>query len=1356
MQSLVKYLLILPFLLISVVNFGQDQNMLKHFLTVEDGLSHNEVTSIVQDNDGFIWIGTRGGLNRYDGYEFKVFNQIPGDSNSLVNPSIERLFVDSKGNIWIGTKSGGVSKYNPVTGIFKNIIKNYKQDSEIISDNRVLSFYEDKKGRIWMGTWERGLFVYDEENNTSQQIFEVPLVNSITETASGKIWVGTQSGLYEFIEEEDLFKPHSVGECQEIVYDDKRNVIWLAGGNSGLRKFDLRNYKLEVYQINNATQSNSYHSYESILIDKQDRIWVGTWGTGFYLFNPKTEKFNRYLIYPENRQTLNKDYDAVLDILQDHDNNIWLGTNGGGVCVLTPKLKFNSVGYHPIPNKGLPNTRTMSVLEDKSGNLWLGTIGSGLFWSPDRKNFYSVENQNVDDSRFFTIKYLYQDIENNIWVGTNSGIFLIEFNNGEPQMVRVQTKYQIQDFSSAAVSFLDDKNLFFTGTLEGGLYLFDKHDNYRMVKKLNKNNINSGELYSDRISYLLNDSKEQIWVGTYNGLHIFDKKDTTIRLAENYFNINGNFTGNIITCIDEDQKGNIWIGTPNGLNRLTETGSNNFDVVYFTEEDGLASNFIKGISHDLNGNIWISTNTGISKYVTKENSFVNFDETDGVNGRSFIEASVFKNSRGEIFFGGSSGLTYFSPTRIKEKPASPKPVFTGLSILNQAIEPGQKLDAKIILTKSITHTKEIELLYQQNNFEIEFSALDYQSMGKNHYEYLLENHDENWNSIGHRNFVNFNNLKPGEYILKVRSLNSHGVLNEDPAELIIRIKPPFWQTWYALVFYILMVIGIVSVIRWNAVKQVRLAGSFELEKMQHDQDQKLNEMKLRFFTNISHEFRTPLTLILAPLKELINKKDKYQLSNEVSHKISIVQNNSLRLMKLINQLLDFRKVESGKMKLNARLSNLEDFVSEICYPFNELAEINNIKFKFKPALKIQNIWFDCDKLEVVINNLISNAFKYVNENDKIEVALYEEEEEVLITVSDNGPGIPSTEINHIFDRFYRVGKSEEHGSAGIGLALAKRFTELQKGTISVSSTPNEHTEFVVSLLKGENHLNPDEKADPDNKQSNFVRKESILNKILPTNTNTKNRSEDCILIVEDNAEVKQYLKELLEPLYCIETVSNGSDGFKKALELIPDLIISDVIMPVMDGFEFCEKIRSNDITSTIPFIFLTAKNEEQFRLLGTQIGADDYITKPFDPTLLVEKVNTVLTHRKKLQKKLSRSVRLEPSDIEITSTEEIFIENAISIIEKNLQNHKFTSDVLASELNMSNSSLYRKLKGLTNSSIAGFIRSIRIKRAAQLLADREKTISEIAYEVGFNDVKHFRTVFQKQFSCTPSEFRKKM
>lgn len=1361
MQGITKLLYVTPFLIIHFLVSAQNNSLIKNFLTVDNGLSHNEVTSIVQDNQGFIWIGTRGGLNRYDGYDFKIFNQVPGDTNSLVNPSIQSLFVDSKGNIWIGTKSGGVSKYNPVTGIFTNFISNYNKQNKLIPGNRILCFHEGSNGMILVGTWENGLVIYNEEKKSSKHFPETGKTNSIIQTDEGKIWIGSDNGLWEYDETEITLKRHFQGLCGEIVYDKQQNAIWIVHINADeFKKFDLRNNTLTQFHFEESKKSKKQSKpFKSILVDQENKLWVGTWGMGLYTFSHLNKNLERYMIYPDNQGTINKDYDAILDIFQDKDGNIWLGTNGGGLCVLSPKLNFKSAGYHPEKYKGLPNSRIMSVLEDRNNNLWLGTIGSGLMWSPDKENFYQVKYPDaIHESRYFVVKNLFEDNRGNIWAGTGPGIFLVDFNAGKPRMIRRTPNPLNQGFDRQIVSFLDAEGMLWFGSLQNGLFLTDKELNFKIYKNINTSDPRSGDLHCNRFSYLLKDSKNRIWAGTYNGLHIYNPKDTTMNLVNNYLHIEGEFTGNIITCLNEDKKGNLWIGTPNGLNKLSELNNQSFKVEYFTEKDGLASNFIKGISHDLNGNIWLSTNVGISKLVAKEEKirFVNFNESDGVNGKNFTEASVYRNENsGEIFFGGTHGLTWFNPDEIEEQSWVSKPVFTGLSVLNKTINPGQN-QGNEILSKSISHTDEIELSYRQDKFEIQFSALDFKSSGKNRYKIFLENYDKTWNDIGYRRFAIYNNLKPGEYLLKVKSSNRHNKWNEEASMLRIIVKPPFWQTWYALIFYILLVVGIVTIISWNAVKQVKLANSLEMEKLQHKQDQRLNEMKLRFFTNLSHEFRTPLTLILAPLKELVKNKEHYQLNNEAQNKIGIVQNNSLRLMKLVNQLIDFRKVESGNMKLFTSETNLGEFVAEVCHPFFELAKINNIKFKLTKNLQTQNIWVDRDKLEIILNNLISNAFKSVKENDKIEIATFEEEDEILLSVSDSGPGIPPTEINHIFDRFYRIGKTNGHGSSGIGLALTKRFVELHKGSITVVSKPNENTEFTVSLPKGTHHLKRDEMVNTKTKQKVSDRAEQLFSSVLPTKLKNESRSENCILIVEDNKDVNDYLYSLLEPLYCTLRAYDGVEGYKKTIDKKPDLIISDVMMPNVDGFEFCKKIKTNESTSTIPFIFLTAKSDEQFRLLGTQLGADDFLSKPFDPNLLLQKVKNTLESRKKLQKQYSKSIRLEPSDIEITSSDEVFVEKAILVIEENLMNSKFTSNVLATEMNMSSSSLYRKLKGLTNASTAEFIRSIRIKRAAQLLADKDRTVSEIAFDVGFNDVKHFRTVFQKQFNCSPSEYREKL
>lgn len=1362
MDQQIKYKFTLLLLCLPFILSAQPQQLLKNFLTVDNGLSHNEVTSIVQDNDGFVWIGTRGGLNRYDGYDFKIFNQVPGDSNSLVNPSIESLFVDKKGNIWIGSKSGGVSKYSPESESFKNIIENYQHKSGILTENRILSFYEDRRGRIWMGTGDSGLIIYDENTNASDHYLGNLGVNSIVETLNGSIWVGTSRGLFQYkIEHDSLIQveiPQNNLFCQEIKYDKKRNVLWIVG--AGLVKYDLKTNENKNYEVGDAFDRPAIHQYQSVFLDNSGNIWVGTWGTGLYNFDPFNEVFQRCLIYPENKAMLNKDNDVILEIFQDKDGNFWIGTNGAGVCVLTQKLEFNTVGFHPEPNKGLINTRIMTVLDDSSRNLWLGTIGNGLIWSPDRKNFYPVEYpSNVSVSKYFVIKYLYEDNSKQVWVGTNIGLFVIQYKNGKPVLVKPGTIYpNITLPYQQVVSILDAHNILWFGSLSNGLSLLDKSNGYKEIKHFWAFNRESGNLNSSRISYLFEDSKKRVWIGTYNGLHTFNPKDTCVYPVEDLFNIKGEFTGNIITCIDEDVTGNIWVGTPNGLNKLSEDGSSEFKLDFFTEKDGLASNFVKGISHDSKGNIWLSTSNGISRFeiMEEEFSFQNYNEMDGVGGKNFTEAAVFRNREGEIFFGGTYGLTYFDPNNIEALPVAHKPIFTELNILYGKVSINQKFGSQVVLDKSIVQDDKIVIPYRYNNFELLFSALDYRAMGRNQYKYKLENYDDDWHYIGSRRSVNFNNLRPGEYRLLVMSANSHNIWNEEPTTLLIKILPPFWQTWYALLIYIVLVVGIVTIIRWNAVKQVRLAHGLEVEKLKHRQDQTINEMKLRFFTNISHELRTPLTLILAPLRELLGKKESYQLSKEAEQKVRIINDNSLRLMKLINQLLDFRKIETGNMKLNASKTNLIDFVTNVCNPFHELAEINNIDFKTSFSIHTQELWIDREKLEVIINNLLSNAFKHIEESGRIEAGLYEEEDEILLTVSDNGPGIAKTDIDFVFDRFYRGENSVMQGSSGIGLALVKQFAELHKGSVSVVSEPYQNTQFTITLPKGSAHLSADEivETQKEDKKSNYA--DTFIKTIFSGTQNPSVASAERILVVEDNTELNSYLVNLLSSAYRVESARDGEEGFEKALKLIPDLIISDVMMPRIDGFEFCKKIRAEKATATIPFIFLTAKEDEQFKLLGTQLGADDYISKPFDPMLLSEKVRNILARQRKLQKQFSKSVRLEPSDIEITSSDDVFLEKAIAVIEANMQNEKFNSDILASAMNTSSSSLYRRLKSLTGYSSAEFVRSIRIKRAAQLLADKDRTVTEVAYDVGFSDVKHFRTVFQKQFNCTPSEYRQKL
>jgi signal transduction histidine kinase/ligand-binding sensor domain-containing protein/DNA-binding response OmpR family regulator len=1341
---------------------AQPDNMSLRYLRTEEGLSQNEVTSIIQDNEGFMWFGTRSGLNRYDGYKFLVFDQVPGDSSSLVNTSIERIYKDSKGIIWIGTKSNGISRYNPVTGKFLNIPFNGTSAHNILPDKRVLSFCEDSNGEMWIGTWNGGLLKYNPETGQGKTYNLAANVNVIIKASNGVVWVGTNNGLFEYDGVNDSFKrlPSQTGSSQipNIIEDRNHRFLWILQNNkSTLLKLDMKDRSMQTFSLNPSEQKEfgQFNGTTKIMQDNNGILWIGTWGNGLFQFNPADSKFSKIPLYPSPLFKNNNEFDTILDIFQDRNNNIWIGSNGVGVCLLTEKLKFNTLG---LTKDQTLNKCVMSVLEDKNGTLWVGTKGSGLYFSVNKVDFYEVPFTALkNQDQFKLVRAIYEDMEGKIWIGTSYNTGIIRYSHGIPELIACSDYFNDRRFEpiQKAVTFTETDNSLYIGTQQRGLFLVEKKTgSFGSIRNFQEKYGDNGQLQNERVSYLLKDSKQRIWVATYDGLCIFNPDNETFTNINTYFSLPQVFDPKILFFLYESSDKSIWIGTPIGLYQLEEKTGNNAVFHHITMEQGLSGNQIMGITEDNLQNLWISTNAGISKYNLKTKKFHNFNTIDGLRSTTFSETSVFKGKNNMLYFGGTFGLNSFNPDEIVESDYKNNIVLTNLSLFNQRVEIGKTKGNHTILEKSLNNTTEITFDNQQKNFQIEFSALDYKASGKNQYAYKLDNFDKDWNYIGTQHFINFNNLQPGEYTLNIKSSSNNYIWNEQPRKLKIIIKPPVWQTWYAIIFYVMLIMGIVTIIRWNAVKQVRMAKNLEIEKIKHEQDQRISEMKFQFFTNISHEFRTPLTLIFAPLKELIQKAQAYKLQDEALEKIQVIYKNTNQLMKLINQLLDFRKAETESLKLVARYLNIEDFIKESCYPFFELAKIKNIDFQIDATLKNKEIWFDRDKMEMIINNLVSNAFKFNKIDGSIKITLEEDVNEVIIKVADSGKGIPSSAIDHVFERFYQVDNGENIGSTGIGLALVKYLVELHHGIIEVDSELGKGTEFRLRLKKGKDHLNSEQLYANEAEGSTFVREESALSRFLPQRNKRRIDSDTCILIIDDNPDVNQYLVSLLEPYYRVESAINGKEGFSKAVELNPNLIVSDVMMPEMDGFELCKKIKANILTATVPVILLTAKSADQYKLMGIQTGADDYISKPFDPDYLLEKVQKLLLSQAKLKKQYSKSIRLDPSDIEIEASDELFLKKSISIIEKNLQNDGFSAETLATTLNLSSSSLYRKLKSLTNLSSAEFIRSIRIKRAAQLLQDNNKTISEVAYEVGFNDLKNFRQIFQKHYQCSPSEFRK--
>ncbi len=1328
--------------------FASGDNYVINYLTADHGLSQNEVTSILQDHTGFMWFGTRGGLNRYDGKNFIQFNSDPGEKNLLSNPSVERIFQTRDKVIWIGSKSGGLSSYDPVHGVFKNYYNTDRTYSDKCWGQRVISFFEDESNHLWIGTWSDGLFTYENNQTGFQHMLGNQQVGSVIQTRDKRIWAGTSNGLYVYSTKDRNFFPVpweiKKNHIVSMVEDPLEPVIWIVGWGLGLVRFDYIKGTARQF-IPEIGQSGSSSSY-SVIMDSSRQIWMGTWGAGLYKFNQANSTFEKIKIKPASQIDQNIDYGVILDLYFDKQGILWIGTDGGGVCQLVRKQPFSSFTY----SDGLLNTHVLCIGKDAQNTLWIGTRGGGLYYKKDGQSIRALQD---DITKNKLILSLFQGSDGTFWVGQDYGASIVSYRNGHYKLLAAGEKFGTRDFDPLrkVLGFLEDDNSLWMGTQENGLYIFEKTGNsYRRKHHFLPSPEKKGALKNDRISSIFKDSDNNIWVGTYHGLYLYSRPDSSFIPLEKLLVSKSTLASNIILYVKQDLKKNIWIATPNGLNELTCIGNRRYKVKNYRVKDGLADNYVHAILVDSLNNLWVSTYGGISKFDNFQEKFINYGITDGLPGRTFSEAAAYR-SGDTFYFGGINGVTSFNPLRINESKRIPEIRFTSLSIFNHDVRIGGTINNRVVLPVSLDQVKDLQFSYRDREVTFGFAALNYISSDKNRYAYKLEGYNTQWVSLGNRNFVSFNNLKSGSYVLKVKGSNNNNVWNNDGISLNFTVLPPPWKTWYAYVVYVLLIAGFAFLI-WSATfKRLQLEQKIEIEKMRAEQEEELNKLKIDFFTSISHEIRTPLTLIFAPLQELMVKFSGTD-NQKIFHKLNLISLNARKLMSLINQLLDFRKVESNQMEIKVSKRVINETIESICFPYLDLANSQSKKFVTEFSNQEKELWYDGNMMEVILNNLLSNAFKFCPEDGTIRVHVYEDGVHLVIDVIDNGQGIPSDELDKIFNRFYQS-KMNDAGGTGIGLFLVKKYVELHKGSVEVQCVPNATT-FRLKFLKGSEHFTPDQieqslhASSPDREIENIA-------PVVRTTSPDKNLSHK-ILIIDDNKELRDYLEEMFGETYIILTADNGIDGYHLIISENPDLVISDITMPKLDGLELCKRVKNNDQLKHVPFLLLTARNAEKYILLGTKYGADDYITKPFNYLILKHKVDNLISTHVRLQNKYSQKLVLEPSQVEISNSEEKLLKKVVDIIEKNISNPDFNPGFLASQVNMSQSSLYRRLHTVTHQTVNELIREIRIKRSAQFLADKEKSISEIAYEVGFNDVKYFRKSFQKQFGKSPSEYRDDM
>lgn len=1333
-------------------NAQKNKISFKH-LTVENGLSQSSVLSVAQDSMGFMWFGTKDGLNKYNTRNFEIYKREKGNKSSLSSgQNINALLTDSKGNLWVGTQKG-LNRYLPESNSFKRYQYNPKNKNSI-SNNIVRSIFEDKEGHIWIGT-DSGLnkltindrFMRFLPGKDVSSGLAHHLVKAIHQDHEGVMWIGTIKGLTRLQQKDGKYYFRSYFHKQgdpgslidndvSAIFEDPRRNLWVGTHNSGLELFDRTKGTFRHFMSRKGDASRiSSNVVRRIKTDQEGRLWISTLN-GINILDLDNFKFTVLNHNPEDPTSLN--HNSIYDILQDATGSMWVGTYFGGVNFYhvnaTPFREYKA----SLGKNGISSNVVSSIVEDRNHNLWIGTEAEGLNYydratGQFRSFKHDTENPNSLSSNLVKAVSIARNGE--VWVGTYEGGLDVyqpatkTFRHYKPNYADPKALN-----SNRIVCLLhDSKNRLWIGTRAQGIFIYnEKEDNFTPYS-------NPGNHHDLRfLRYLFEDSKKRIWIATNSGTYVLDPVSNKIRS----FTVSDNSSKfDDINVIQEDSRGVIWLGSYDaGLIRYDAVKNK---IRYYTMKNGLPSNVVLGILEDKQKNLWISTDNGLAKFDRK--SFKTYTIEDGLPGNVFNYNSFYKDTKGEFYFGGYNGLVSFFPEQIRENKKIPKVVFTRLRLFNKTVVIG---DESNLLKRNISLTKELTFSHSQNIFSVEFAVLNYIKSEKNKYAYKLEGLDKEWNYVTSP-IATFYNLPSGTYKLLIKGSNNDGLWISQPEEMTIHIQPPFWKTWWAYLIYILFLSGILFLI-------FRFLWIRALLRKEHE----VYQMKMDFFTNVSHEIRTPLTLIIGPLEHLINDTKEYP---RINRRLLTVKKNAGRLTRLVNELMDFRKQEAGKLRLNVSPQNIVEFAKEIYLSFQYLAIKHHIDYQFNSSDDDIELYFDPEQLEKVFFNLLSNAFKFTPEHGMIILTVKRSEKGfVEITVLDNGKGIPEESRTKLFTDFYQVKDPlSRNNGTGIGLALSRKIARLHHGDLVLLPVPpseskNVQTCFSLKLKTGHSHFKKEELIPQFVNVENPVLYQipQELGELPDPELTEESRGEERItlLIVEDNREIRDFIRQSLKPFYNIIEAEDGQQGSQLAFEKIPDIIVSDVMMPVMDGLELCRVLKTDARTSHIPIILLTARSGNIHEVSGLKTGAEAYITKPFSVDVLQLNINNLLTLQSNMRRKFSQQITLQPSNILIESTDEEFLNRIMSIIEQNFSVDEFNVNVLAADVGMSTPILYKKIKALTGLTVNNFIKSVRLKRAAQLLEQKVYTVYEVAYMVGFSDSKYFSKEFVKQFGKTPTDY----
>ena len=1323
--------------------------MFKH-LEVKDGLSNNQVNAIYKDSRGFMWFGTASGLNRYDGYEFKVYRNQNNDAKSLPDNYIENIQEDVSGNLWIRTSAGYVF-YNSFTDTFDRDVEKWMWNIGISGNPS--SIYIDKHKIFWVYVLGKGIYRYvngekkaERVNVKAEALLNADIVDMI-ESNEGILLIYNH-GILVCLDKEKLNVKWTINDIssdigKETVNDfslfiDQKEQLWIYGV-LGMWIYNLPQKTWEL----RSPKDDSYNSVRAVAQDKRGRMWLGKDQDGVELVDVQGNHIHLINV-PNNERTLSNN--TITALYEDAAGTVWVGTYKKGISYYNESIfKFGIVDIGDIN----------CVENGRKDVVWLGTSGSGLIcWnrSTDERKLFSHTSDPHSISSDIIVSLLL-DSNDKLWAGTYWGglncydgnRFIHYRAGGENSLASDNVWALVEDA---------DKNIWI-GTLGGGLQCLNPATGVFVTYSSNNSN-----LVSDHVSSLCLGRNNTLIIGTSVGVAIMDL--TTRKITNFAGNRSGmrQFTNQTVNQVYEDSRGLIWVGTREGLNVYDPKQDELYEVAV---KPNFSEFYILGITEDENKSMWVSAGgelINVTLSVEGKTGKLSFrchtyDERDGLQSCDFNQRSLKRLHSGEIVVGGLYGLNNFRSDNIKYNRALPKVMFTGFQLFNEEVKVGEEYDGQIILKEALNKTKEVVLGYKQNVFTVLFASDNYVLPEKTRYHYKLDGFNEDWLiSMADQHRVTYTNLAPGSYLLKVKATNSDGYAGTEEATLKIVILPPFWMTPWAYACYIFLLIGGLFLAFYAVQRRER--NKFKIRQMEQDAQraEEVNQMKFRFFTNVSHELRTPLTLIISPLEGMIKEtKEEKQLD-----KLNLMHRNALRLLNLVNQLLDFRKNEMAGLHLSLSEGDIVAYVRNICSSFLILSEKKNVHLTFFTAVESLNMAFDEDKVGKIVMNLLSNAFKFTPDGGRVDVSLEilkGSPETLEIKVSDTGSGVKDEDKERIFERFYQVeheGESNRSTGSGIGLSLVRDFVTLHGGAVRVFDNVGSGSVFVVDIPVKHSVVNV---ATPLSQEAAEEDAAALDTETIAADEDTQpfEKRKPLVLIVDDNEDFITFMRDSLSLYFSVQSAVNGREAWNIIPELMPDLIVSDLMMPEMDGNELCRNVKADKRTQNIPFVLLTAKQSVENKVEGLTIGADDYVTKPFNMEVLILRMRKLidLSSRSKSRNRIDP----EPSDIVITSLDEKLIENAIKYVEANISRSDLSVEELSHELGMSRVHLYKKLLQITGKTPIEFIRVIRLKRAAQLLRESQQNVSEIAYQLGFNNPKYFSKYFKDEFGVLPSVYQER-